>query len=78
MTARAERDGRSSTARVREAGRASRGLGIELLEHAEERTRFGRSGVHDVTVRRGEEVFAEFRGRSRTPRRPAAQEPGGR
>jgi acyl-CoA thioesterase len=28
------------------------------------RTRFGRSGLYDVTVRRGTEVIAEFRGRS--------------
>ena len=31
---------------------------------ATERTRFGRQGVYDVTVRRGDEVIAEFRGRS--------------
>jgi len=37
-----------------------------LTATAEERTRFGRSGIYDVTVRRGEEVIAEFRGRSRT------------
>ncbi len=37
-----------------------------LVATAEERTVFGRSGVYDVTVRRGEEVVAEFRGRSRT------------
>jgi len=37
----------------------------EVLEaEAVERTLFGRSGVYDVTVRRGEEVVAEFRGRS--------------
>ncbi len=39
----------------------------ELLEaRAEERTRFGRTGIYDVTVRRGTEVIAEFRGTSRT------------
>ena len=38
---------------------------------AEERTRFGRNGIYDVTVRRGEETIAEFRGRSRTVARPA-------
>jgi phenylacetic acid degradation protein PaaD len=39
----------------------------DLLEaRAEERTRFGRSGIYDVTVRRGDEVIAEFRGTSRT------------
>jgi len=39
----------------------------DLLEaRAEERTRFGRSGIYDVTVRRGTDVIAEFRGTSRT------------
>jgi acyl-CoA thioesterase len=37
-----------------------------LVATARERTLFGRSGLYDVTVRRGEEVVAEFRGRSRT------------
>ncbi len=37
-----------------------------LTAYAEERTRFGRSGLYDVSVRRGDEVIAEFRGRSRT------------
>ncbi len=32
---------------------------------AAERVRYGRSGIYDVTVRRGEQVVAEFRGRSR-------------
>ena len=40
--------------------------GDVLVATAEERVVFGRSGVYDVTVRRGEEVVAEFRGRSRT------------
>jgi len=35
---------------------------------ASERVRFGRSGIYDVTVLRGDEVVAEFRGRSRTIR----------
>jgi acyl-CoA thioesterase len=35
---------------------------------AVERVSFGRSGVYDVTVRRGEDVVAEFRGTSRTLR----------
>jgi acyl-CoA thioesterase len=39
--------------------------GDVLTAYAEERTRFGRSGVYDVTVKRGDEVVAEFRGRSR-------------
>ncbi|CAL9359981.1 Acyl-coenzyme A thioesterase PaaI [Streptomyces sp. enrichment culture] len=42
--------------------------GDVLLAVAEERTRFGRSGVYDVTVLRDADgrVIAEFRGRSRT------------
>jgi acyl-CoA thioesterase len=40
--------------------------GDVLTATAVERVRYGRSGVYDVTVRRGEEVVAEFRGRSRT------------
>ncbi|MQY15230.1 Acyl-coenzyme A thioesterase PaaI [Streptomyces sp. RB5] len=39
--------------------------GDELTARAEERTRYGRSGIYDVTVTRGEDVVAEFRGRSR-------------
>ncbi|MEU4762624.1 hydroxyphenylacetyl-CoA thioesterase PaaI [Actinosynnema sp. NPDC023794] len=42
--------------------------GDELVAEAVERVRFGRSGIYDITVRRGEEVVAEFRGRSRTLR----------
>ncbi|MFE0720126.1 hydroxyphenylacetyl-CoA thioesterase PaaI [Streptomyces rochei] len=42
--------------------------GDVLVARAEERARFGRSGVYDVTVRRDEEVIAEFRGRSRSLR----------
>ncbi|MEU3661327.1 hydroxyphenylacetyl-CoA thioesterase PaaI [Streptomyces sp. NPDC032940] len=42
--------------------------GDVLVATAEERTRYGRSGVYDVSVRRGEEVVAEFRGRSRSVR----------
>jgi len=37
-----------------------------LMAHATERVRYGRSGIYDVTVTRGDEVIAEFRGRSRT------------
>ena len=45
--------------------------GDELVAVAEERTRSGRSGVYDVTVRRsGDEVVAEFRGHSRGLGRP--------
>jgi acyl-CoA thioesterase len=43
--------------------------GDVLTAVATERTRFGRSGVYDVTVLRGDEVVAEFRGRSRTIQR---------
>jgi acyl-CoA thioesterase len=41
-------------------------LGDVLTAHARERVRHGRSGIYDVTVTRGDEVVAEFRGRSRT------------
>jgi acyl-CoA thioesterase len=41
-------------------------LGDVLEAHARERIRYGRSGVYDVTVYRGGEVVAEFRGHSRT------------
>jgi acyl-CoA thioesterase len=41
--------------------------GETLVADAEERTRFGRSGIYDVTVRREDGgVIAEFRGHSRT------------
>ncbi|MEV0599614.1 hydroxyphenylacetyl-CoA thioesterase PaaI [Streptomyces sp. NPDC050315] len=42
--------------------------GDVLLARAEERTRYGRSGIYDVSVQRGGEVIAEFRGRSRVIR----------
>ncbi|MEU2778064.1 hydroxyphenylacetyl-CoA thioesterase PaaI [Streptomyces sp. NPDC007162] len=42
--------------------------GDVLVATARERVRFGRSGVYDVSVTRGDEVIAEFRGRSRTLR----------
>ncbi|WP_435122999.1 hydroxyphenylacetyl-CoA thioesterase PaaI [Amycolatopsis thermoflava] len=49
---------------------ASARLGDRLFATAEERTRYGRNGIYDVTVHRetgaGREVIAEFRGRSRT------------
>jgi acyl-CoA thioesterase len=41
-------------------------LGDVLVATAEERTRYGRNGIYDVTVRREDTVIAEFRGRSRT------------
>jgi acyl-CoA thioesterase len=40
--------------------------GDVLLARATERVRFGRSGIYDVTVTRGDTVVAEFRGHSRT------------
>ena len=39
--------------------------GDVLVATATERTRFGRSGIYDVSVLRGDQVIAEFRGRSR-------------
>jgi acyl-CoA thioesterase len=44
-------------------------VGDQLTARATERTRYGRSGIYDVTVLRGTEVIAEFRGRSRTVER---------
>ncbi len=43
-------------------------LGDELVAEAVERTRYGRSGIYDVTVRRAgdDSVIAEFRGHSRS------------
>ena len=38
--------------------------GDVLEASAQVRTRRGRTGIYDVTVRRGDEVVAEFRGRS--------------
>ncbi|GCE42861.1 Phenylacetic acid degradation protein PaaD, thioesterase [Rhodococcus wratislaviensis] len=40
-------------------------LGDTLVAEAVERARYGRNGLYDVTVRRGDEVIAEFRGDSR-------------
>jgi acyl-CoA thioesterase len=40
-------------------------VGDELTATARERTRTGRNGIYDVTVTRGDEVIAEFRGQSR-------------
>ncbi|MDQ6936675.1 MAG: hydroxyphenylacetyl-CoA thioesterase PaaI [Actinomycetota bacterium] len=39
-------------------------VGDELDAVAERRTSYGRHGIYDVTVRRGDDVIAEFRGRS--------------
>ena len=47
---------------------APAGRGDVLTATAVERTRFGRSGLYDVTVRSATGVVAEFRGRSRSGR----------
>src|SRR3954447_6590094 len=44
-------------------------LGDELEALGQLRTRRGRTGIYGVPVRRGDEVGAEFRGRSPEPRR---------
>ncbi len=50
--------------------------GDELVATAVERVLAGRSGLYDVTVRRGDDVVLEFRGRSRTvPARSATTLP---
>lgn len=46
--------------------------GDVLTAEAAVRTRFGRAGIYDVTVRRGGDVIAEFRGRSHELARPVA------
>jgi acyl-CoA thioesterase len=46
--------------------------GAVLVAEATERVSFGRSGIYDVTVRRGDRVVAEFRGRSRAAGRQEA------
>jgi acyl-CoA thioesterase len=38
----------------------------KLIAEATERAREGRQGIYDITIRRGEEIIAEFRGHSRT------------
>lgn len=50
-------------------------LGDQLVAQAEVRSRAGRSGVYDVTVRSGDEVVAEFRGRARAV--PSMPQPPG-
>ena len=49
--------------------------GDVLVAEAVERTRFGRSGLYDVTVRRGADVIAEFRGRSHQLAQASASAP---
>jgi acyl-CoA thioesterase len=48
--------------------------GDVLVATARERARFGRSGIYDVSVLRGDEVIAEFRGRSRSIRGTTTKE----
>lgn len=48
---------------------ASARLGDDLVATAALRTGFGRNGVYDVTVRRDDDVIAEFRGRSHQVKR---------
>ncbi len=48
--------------------------GDVLTATAAERIRYGRNGIYDVTVRRGDEVVAEFRGRARAAGR--LEQPG--
>ncbi len=52
------------------------GEGDALEAYAVERVTSGRSGIYDVTVTRGGDVVAEFRGRSRVigPGQPAPDE----
>ncbi|MEU9647677.1 hydroxyphenylacetyl-CoA thioesterase PaaI [Streptomyces sp. NA03103] len=51
--------------------------GDVLVARAEERARYGRSGIYDVSVHRGQELIAEFRGRSRSARDDTAREAPG-
>jgi acyl-CoA thioesterase len=48
--------------------------GDELTALATERVRYGRSGIYDVSVLRGGELVAEFRGRSRVVRDGVVQD----
>ena len=48
--------------------------GDVLTATATERVTYGRNGIYDVTVSRGGETVAEFRGRSRTHHRRRAQQ----
>lgn len=49
-------------------------LGEVLVAEAREVALRGRSGIYDVTVRQGDDVIAEFRGRSRSLGRPILEE----
>ncbi len=60
---------------------ASVSRGDVLVATSAERVSYGRSGIYDVTVRRGDQIVAEFRGRSRElggEIRPGEVRPGGR
>ena len=51
------------------AGAVAASLAVPLTAQADERIRFGRNGIYDVTVYRNDrpdDVVLEFRGRSRT------------
>ena len=50
-------------------------LGDELVATAEMRTRYGRNGIYDVTIRRDRDIIAEFRGRSRATNTAAPEVP---
>ena len=50
-------------------------LGDELVATAEMRTRYGRNGIYDVTIRRDRDIIAEFRGRSRATNSAAPEVP---
>src|ERR1700750_309137 len=50
-------------------------LGDELVATAELRTRYGRNGIYDVTIRRDRDIIAEFRGRSRATNTAAPEVP---
>src|ERR1700759_2801890 len=50
-------------------------LGDELVATAELRTRYGRNGIYDVTIRRDRDIIAEFRGRSRATNSAAPEGP---
>jgi acyl-CoA thioesterase len=45
-------------------------LGDVLVAEARVRSRYGRGGIYDVTVRHGDRLVAEFRGRSHQMREP--------
>ena len=50
-------------------------IGDHLVAEAREVALRGRSGIYDVTVRRDDEVIAQFRGRSRSLDQPILEDP---